>query len=62
MLTWNAILWIAAMVLPAVCHFAFQSTKFPWVLILPFLLFGPLLASNSMLARAIGQPTDDPAK
>ena len=61
LLTRNTLLWIAAMILPAVLHVAFQSTKFPWILILPFLLFGPLLASNGMLARAIGEPTDSPA-
>jgi hypothetical protein len=60
-MTWNTMLWVAAMILPAVFHIAFESTKFPWIVILPCLLLGPLLASNSMLARAIGEPTDSPA-
>jgi hypothetical protein len=58
MLTWNTLLWIAAMILPAGLHLALQSTKFPWIVILPCLLLGPLLASNGMLSRAIGEPTD----
>ena len=61
MLTWNTMLWVEAMILPAIFHIAFESTKFPWILILPCLLFGLLLASNSMLVRAIGQATDSPA-
>jgi hypothetical protein len=61
MLKWNTILWVAAMILPAVCKIAFESTRFPWIVIIPLLLFGFLLASNNMLARAIGEPTDDPA-
>jgi hypothetical protein len=61
MLTWNTLLWIAAMILPAVLKIAFESTKFPWIVILPFLFFGFLLASNSMLTRAIGEPVKDPA-
>ncbi len=59
MLQWNTMLWIAAMVLPGVCQIAFESTKFPWIVIIPFLLLGCLLASNNMLNRAIGEPTDD---
>jgi hypothetical protein len=58
-LTWNTILWVTAMIVPAVFKIAFESTKFPWVVILPFLFLGLLLGSNSMLARAIGQPTDE---
>ena len=61
MLKWNTILWLAAMTLPGVCQIAFASTKFPWPVILPLLLFGCLLASNSMLTKAIGEPTDSPA-
>ena len=55
----NTLLWLAAMVLPAVLHFALASTKFPWPVVLPLLLLGPLLASNSMLAKAIGDTADD---
>jgi fatty acid desaturase len=62
MLKWNSILWVVAMVLPGIFQVAFASTKFPWPVIIPFLLFGFLLASNSMLAKAIGEPTDDPTR
>jgi fatty acid desaturase len=61
MLTWNTLLWIAAMILPAVFKIAFESTKFPWIVILPCLFFGFLLASNNMLSRAIGEPVNDSA-
>ena len=60
MLKWNTILWLVAMVLPAVFQTAFASTRFPWPIIIPFMLLGCLLASNSMLTKAIGKPTDDP--
>ena len=62
LLTKNTILWITAMVLPGVLHFALASTKFPWPVILPLLLFGAMLASNSMLAKAIGDTTDDSSR
>lgn len=59
LLTANTILWLTAMVLPVVLHLALASTKFPWPMILPLLLFGAMLASNSMLSKAIGDTTDD---
>lgn len=59
LLKWNTILWLAAMVLPVVFSFALASTKFPWQIIVPLLVFPCLLASNKMLAQAIGQTTDD---
>ena len=59
LLKWNTILWIAAMALPALFSLAFSSSKFPWQVIVPFLLFGCLLASNKMLARAICETTSD---
>ncbi len=58
LLKWNTILWLAAMALPAFCSIAFASTKFPWPVILPLLLLGPMLASNRMLAKATGESTD----
>jgi hypothetical protein len=58
LLKWNTILWLAAMVAPAVFSIAFASTKFPWPVILPFLLLGPMLGSNKMLSQAIGETTD----
>jgi hypothetical protein len=54
LLKWNTILWLAAMVLPACLSIALANTKFPWQIIVPFLLFGPMLASNKMLSQAIG--------
>ena len=59
LLKWNSILWLAAMALPAGLSFALASTKFPWQIIVPLFLFPCLLASNKMLAQAIGQSTDD---
>ncbi len=58
LLKWNTILWLAAMALPAFFSIAFASTKFPWPMILPLLLLGPMLVSNKMLAQAIGESTD----
>ena len=58
----NTIYWLAAMVVPVVLHFGLSSTKFPWPVILPLLLFGAMLASNSMLAKAIGDTTDDSSR
>ena len=60
LLKWNTLLWLAAMALPAFFHIAFASTKFPWPLILPLLLFGLMLASNRMLTQAHGESTDAP--
>ena len=60
LLKWNTILWITAMLMPAFFSIAFASTKFPWPLILPLLLMGPMLASNKMLAQAIAEATDSP--
>ena len=59
LLTTNTILWLMAMALPAALHFALGSTRFPWPLLLPLLLFGAMLASNNMLGKAIGAPTDE---
>ena len=59
LLKWNTILWLVAMVLLAVLSLAFASTRFPWQIIVPLLLIGCLMASNKMLAQAIGQTTDD---
>jgi fatty acid desaturase len=60
LLKWNTILWLAAMVMPAFFSIAFASTKFPWPMVLPLLFIGPMLASNKMLAQAIGETTDAP--
>lgn len=60
LLTWNTILWLTAMALPAFFSIAFASTKFPWPMILPLLLLGPMLFSNKMLAQAIGESANAP--
>jgi hypothetical protein len=58
LLKWNTILWLVAMALPAFFSIAFASAKFPWPIILPLLLVGPMLVSNKMLSLAIGDPAD----
>jgi len=60
LLKWNTILWLTAMVLPALFSIAFASTKFPWQIIVPLLLFGPMLVSNKMLTQAIGDSAETP--
>ena len=54
---WNTLLWLTTMLLPAFLSVAFASAKFPWPMILPLLLIGPMLYSNKMLAQAIGDST-----
>jgi fatty acid desaturase len=61
LLKWNTILWLAAMALPAFFSLAFAATKFPWPLLLPLLLLGPMLASNKMIARALEAATNAPS-
>jgi uncharacterized membrane protein YgdD (TMEM256/DUF423 family) len=58
LLKWNTLLWLAAMALPAFFSIALASTKFPWPMILPLLLVGPMLFSNKLLTQAMGQSTD----
>jgi hypothetical protein len=59
LLKWNSILWVTAMVLPSVLSMALATTRFPWQIVLPLLLTGPLLASNGFITRAAGEsPTD----
>ena len=58
----NTIYWLTAMVVPVVLHFTLSSTKFPWPVILPLLLVGPMLASNSLLSKAHEDTTDDPSR
>ena len=50
----NTLLWLTAMLLPAFFSVAFAATKFPWPVILPLLLLGP------MLARACSESTPAP--
>ena len=58
LLKWNTILWLAAMTLPAFFSIALADTKFPWPMVVPLLLIGPMLVSNKMLIRAIGVSTE----
>ena len=60
LLKWNTALWLVAMALPAFFSIAFASAKFPWPMILPLLLIGPMLVSNKMLSQAIGGSVDAP--
>lgn len=60
LLKWNTILWLAAMLMPAFFSIALASTKFPWPMVLPLLLLGPMLASNRMLIQAGDGGTDAP--
>jgi hypothetical protein len=60
LLKWNTLLWLAAMALPALFSMAFASTKFPWQIIVPLLLIGPMLVSNKMLTQAIGDSAEAP--
>jgi hypothetical protein len=60
LLKWNTILWLAAMALPAFFSIALASTKFPWPILVPLLLLGPMLASNKMLVQAFGEETGSP--
>ncbi|RYD65934.1 MAG: hypothetical protein EOP83_06275 [Verrucomicrobiaceae bacterium] len=53
LLKWNTMLWLLAMALPAFFSIALASTRFPWPMVLPLLLMGPMLASNKMLSQAI---------
>ena len=60
LLKWNTILWLTAMVMPALFSLVFANTKFPWPILLPLLLIGPMLGSNRMLIQAIGESSDAP--
>ncbi len=55
----NTLCWLGAIALPVILHFGLSSTKFPWPLILPLLLVGPMLASNKLLSKASGEATND---
>jgi hypothetical protein len=59
----NTLLWLGAMVIPAIFDFSFKwfasgPVRFPWPILIPLLLVGPTLASNRMLASAIGKTSD----
>lgn len=50
----NTLYWLMAIAVPVILHFGLSSTNFPWPVILPLLLVGPMLASNRLLLRAGG--------
>lgn len=58
LLKWNTLLWLAAMALPAFLSISLASTKFPWPVVLPLLLVGPMLASNRMISLAAGRSAE----
>lgn len=50
--------------LPAIFDFSFKwfasgPVRFPWPMVIPFLFFALLNASNTMFANAIGETTRD---
>jgi len=57
----NIICWLAAILLPVILHIGLSHTKFPWPIILPFLLLPAMLASNSLLSKAAEGSADDSA-
>lgn len=59
-LKWNTFMWLMAMILPAVFNIAFAATKFPWPVVLPLLLIGPMLVSNKLVSQAAGKPEGSP--
>ena len=61
----NTLFWIVAMVLPGIFDLSFKafaspSAKFPWPMILPFMMLGLLLASNSLITEAAGAAKESP--
>lgn len=62
MLKSNTLLWLAAMVLPGILSMVLADTKFPWQVLVPLLLFGPFLASNNLISKAIGETTGESGK
>jgi hypothetical protein len=54
----NSSLWILAMALPAFFYVALATAKFPWPIVMPLLLIGPMLISNKFVAEA-GERMDD---
>ena len=58
----NTTYWLTAMIVPVILHFGLSATKFPWPMILPLLLLGPMLGSNSLLSKASGATTDDSSR
>jgi hypothetical protein len=59
LLKWNTLLWITAMVLPAMFSIAMAANRFPWQIIVPLLLIAPMLVSNRMLAQALTAPSTE---
>lgn len=64
LLTTNTIYWIVAMLLPAMFDLGFKAlatgpVKFPWVVVVPLLLIGPLLASNNLIVQAMTKSSSE---
>ncbi len=55
----NSVCWLGALLLPMVLQIGLGHTKFPWAILLPFLLLPFMLASNNLLGKAAGEPTED---
>lgn len=55
----NTMCWLVAIIAPTVLHYVLSSTKFPWPIILPMLLLGPMLASNNLISKAHGDNAED---
>ena len=60
LLKWNSLLWLTAMVMPGFCSIVLASSKFPWPMVFPLLLIGPMLGSNRMLDQACGDTPEAP--
>ena len=60
----NAILWISAMAIAPIFDLSFKAfasgpVKFPWVICVPLLMVGLLIASNNLLAKALGGTAEE---
>jgi hypothetical protein len=58
----NTMLWLAAIVVPDILYYGLSSTKFPWPVVLPFLIVGLMLASNRLLVKACRAAADEPPR
>lgn len=63
----NTMYWLTAMVVPAIFDLGFKAfasgpVKFPWIIMIPFLYIGLLLASNKLITAAHAPGVDPPAE
>ncbi|NNE93750.1 MAG: hypothetical protein HKN23_19035 [Verrucomicrobiales bacterium] len=59
----NTIYWITAMAVPIILDlgleaFSSEGARFPWVILIPFLFVGLLIASNKLITEASGDEND----